>query len=260
MAEQLSFRLEPDLPRLPALEPMWPMEGAQPFDSARFLFEPSWHGRRALAFVGPARAPGGGEVRLVAGDGEELSSRLPELRGLGVRIAARSAVLDGELVVVDAAGRPDPVALEARLAGRRGRPVAYLVFDLLDVDGRPLLRLPLRKRRAELRRVLRPGDEVVVVPAISAEGRALHAAVVAQGIPGVLARDAASPYLPGVRSRLWRSIDARPDLVDVVAAPEDTPRDETGDGTGDESGTAPVLALFRRLPLEEEGDAAVDPR
>lgn len=248
MAEQLSFRLEPDLPRLPDLRPMLPVTGAQPFDSPRFLFEPSWHGRRALALVGPARSPGRGEVRLIGAHGEDLSATLPELGGLAVRVAARSAILDGELVVVDASGRPDTAALDARLRGERGRPVAYLVFDLLDVDGRPLLRLPLRKRRAELRRVLRPGDEVVVVPAIAAEGRALHAAVVAQGIPGVLARDAASPYLPGTRSRLWRSIDARPDLVGAAPAPAE------GEPAADVSGTGPVLALFRRLPLGDPGD------
>lgn len=245
MAEQLSFRLEPDLPRLPDLEPMLPVAGAEPFDSPRFLFEPSWRGRRALAFVGPARSAGRGKVRLVADGGADLASALPELQGLAVRVAARSAILDGELVVVDPSGRPDAGALEARLRGERGRPVAYLVFDLLDVDGRSLLRLPLRKRRAELRRVLRPGDEVVVVPAIATEGRALHAAVVAQGIPGVLARDAGSPYLPGTRSRLWRSIDARPDLVGVPA-----PAADAGPTTED-SGTAPVLALFRRLPLDD---------
>lgn len=250
MAEQLSFRLEPDLPRLPDLQPMLPVTGAEPFDSPRFLFEPSWRGRRALAFVGPARSAGRGEVRLIGADGEDLSATLPELQGLAVRVAARSAILDGELVVVDASGRPDAAALDARLRGERGRPVAFLVFDLLDVDGRPLLRLPLRKRRAELRRVLRPGDEVVVVPAIAAEGRALHAAVVAQGIPGVLARDAGSPYLPGTRSRLWRSIDARPDLVGAAPASDAAPREEAGDP----SGTAPVLALFRRLPLDEAGD------
>lgn len=249
MAEQLSFRLEPDLPRLPVVAPMWPVPGGEPFDSPAFLFEPSWHGRRALAFVGPSRRAGGGDVRLVDGDGADLTRLLPELQGVAVRVAARSAILDGELVVVDAAGRPDPGMLEERLAGRRGRAVAYLVFDLLDVDGRPLLRLPLRKRRIELRRVLRPGDEVVVVPAIAGEGRALHSAVVAQGIPGVLARDAASPYLPGVRSRLWQAIDARPDLVARAETPPPDP--DTAD-----SGTAPVLALFRRLPLDEGADEA----
>ena len=71
------------------------------------------------------------------------------------------------------------------------------MFDILHLDGVWLLRTPLEKRRATLKRVLRPGDEVVVVPAIAGEGRALHDAVSAQGIAGVLARRRTSPYLPG---------------------------------------------------------------
>ena len=95
----------------------------------------------------------------------------------------------------------------------RDGPVAFLALDLLHIDGRSLLGQPLVKRHEALRRVLRPGDEVVAVPAIATEGRALWDAVVAQGVAGVLARQRSSPYLPGVRSRLWRFIAAAPGAV-----------------------------------------------
>ena len=142
--------------------------------------------------------------------GADRTAALPELAGLAVRVAARSAILDGELVVVDGAGRADSAELARRLAGTAGRPVAFLAFDLLLLDGRSLLSQPLDRRRDALRRVLRPGDEVLAVPAIAAEGIALFEAAVAQGIAGVLARQRSSPYLPGVRSRLWRYVAARP--------------------------------------------------
>lgn len=247
--DQLSLRLEPDLPNLPnlpaTLRPMLPRLGAEPFDSAAHLFEPSWGGRRALAFVGPANIPGGGEVRLIDGEGRDLAPALPELAGLAVRIDARSAILDGELVVVDAGGRADEAELERRLGGGRGRPVAYLAFDLLHHDGRSLLSAPLFRRRDRLRRVLRAGDEVVAVPAIAAEGRALHEAVAAQGIAGVMARRRTSPYLSGVRSRLWRFIAADPSATG--AERDDMPAD---DGPADDApASAPVVALIRRLPL-----------
>jgi len=245
MAEQLSFQLEPALPRPGDVAPMWPVPCPDPFDSPDHLFEPTWGGHRVLAFVEPSERAGDGAVRLVDPSGLDLAERFPELAGLAVRIDARSAVLDGELVVVDVNGRADDDALRDRLAGRPGRPAAYLVFDLLHLDGRWLLGLPLEKRRALLRRVLRPGDEVVVVPAIAGEGIALHGAVSAQGIAGVLARRRTSPYLPGTRSRLWRSIAA--------GAPGETVK-AADDGHGQElpeTGTAPVLALFRRLPFEE---------
>lgn len=248
MAEQLSLRLEPALPRPGGVAPMWPTPASAPFDSPDYLFEPTWGGHRALAFVGPSDRAGGGEVRIVDPNGQELVDRLPELAGLAVRVAARSVVLDGELVVVDTRGRADDDALRDRLNGRPGRPVAYLVFDILHLDGRWLLNLPLERRREHLRRVLRPGDEVVVVPAIAGAGRALYDAVVAQGIAGVLARRRSSPYLPGVRSALWRSIVAGP------SAPGGGPAAHVAEPGADDpaTGTAPVLALFRRLPFDEE--------
>ena len=253
MPEQLSFQLEPVIPRPGDVAPMWPTPLPDPFDSSDWLFEPTWGGHRALAFVEPGESPGTGEVRVVDARGSDLAARLPELTGLAVRVAARSAVLDGELVVVDARGRADDDALRERLAGRPGRTVAFLVFDLLHLDGRWLLGQPLDKRRAALRRVLRPGDEVVVVPAITGEGLALHAAVSAQGIAGILARRRASPYLPGVRSKLWRAIPASApgDVAAAGALAGSGPETAPGEPEPFE-GTAPVLALFRRLPFDEE--------
>jgi bifunctional non-homologous end joining protein LigD len=252
MRDQLSLRLEPDVPTLPnlpaTLRLMLPRPLAEPFDSTAHLFEPSWGGLRALAFIGPAETAGSGDVRLVDGDGRDVAPSLPELAGLAVRVDARSAVLDGELVVVDAGGRADEVELARRLSGQPGRPVAFLAFDLLHIDGRSLLSAPLDRRREALRRVLRPGDEVVAVPAITGEGRALHDAAAAQGIAGVMARQRSSPYLPGVRSRLWRFIPAVPSAEGLGAAGA---AEAAGDGevAPETPAAAPVVALIRRLPL-----------
>ncbi len=250
VTDQLTLSLDAELPNLPeGLRPMLPRPLAEPFDSALHVFEPHWGGRRALAFVGPADQPGTGDVRVVDADGADVTTALPELAGLAVRVAARSAVLDGELVVVDAAGRADEAELGRRLAGRPGRSVAYLVFDLLHLDGRSLLGWPLRRRRETLRRVLRPGDEVVAVPAIPGEGRALHEAAVAQGIAGIVAKQVAGPYLPGIRSRLWRVIASG--TAPVAAGLEATAGDAEGDAPP-VSSAAPVIALIRHLPFEED--------
>ncbi len=252
MRDQLSLPLEPDvqpLPNLPdGLRPMLPRMIAEPFDSAVHLFEPAWGGTRALAFIGPAEDPGAGEVRILDGEGRDLGPALPELAGMAVRVDARSAVLDGELVAVDEAGRADPAELARRIGGGAGRPVAFLAFDLLHIDGRSLLSTPLHKRRNLLRRILHPGDEVLAVPAIATEGRALHAAAAAQGIAGVMARQRTSPYLPGTISRLWRFIATEPNPTPAAAANPDL-------GLGLEltepsaTAAAPVVALIRRLPL-----------
>jgi bifunctional non-homologous end joining protein LigD len=245
MADQLSLRLEADtLPELPDLRPMLPRPLPRPFDSDEHLFEPWWGGERALVAIGPAEAAGGGGVVIRDATGRDLAAALPELVGLAVRVAARSAILDGELVVVDAAGRADNTELARRLTGETGRPVAFLAFDLLHLDGRSLLSQPLVRRREALRRVLRPGDEVVAVPAIATEGIALFEAAVAQGIAGILARQRASPYLPGVRSRLWRFVAARPGT--------DTATGHDGAVEVASAAAAPVLALISRLPLDED--------
>ena len=107
MADQLSLRLEADqLPELPDLRPMLPRPLPAPFDSDEHLFEPWWGGERALVSIGPAELPGGGCGGVRDAEGRDLTAALPELAGLAVRVAARSAVLDGELVVVDAPAAP----------------------------------------------------------------------------------------------------------------------------------------------------------
>jgi bifunctional non-homologous end joining protein LigD len=249
MADQLSLPLDATadrLPDLPEIRPMLARPLPQPFDSDEHLFEPWWGGTRAIVSIGPADSPGAGDVRIVDAEGVDRTASFPELAGTAVRVAARSAVLDGELVIVDADGRADAEALAARLAGVSGRPAAFLAFDLLHLDGVSLLGQPLVKRRDALRRVLRPGDEVVAVPAIATEGRALFDAIAAQGLAGMMARQRQGPYLPGVRSRLWRFVPAAPGSVpasELASAPAEPAAT---------SATAPVLQLLSRLPLDDD--------
>ena len=248
MADQLSLPLDATIDRLPDLPDLRPMLARplpEAFDSDQHLFEPSWGGMRALVSIGPADQAGGGAVRIVDAEGVERTATLPELAGTAVRVTARSAILDGELVVVDSDGRADAAALQRRLDGGSGRPVAFLAFDLLHLDGSSLLGLPLVKRRELLRRTLRPGDEVVAVPAIATEGRALFDAIVDQGLAGMMARQRQGPYLPGIRSRLWRFIPA------VAGSVPDAELADAPEEPAAMSATAPVLAMLSRLPLDD---------
>ena len=181
-----------------------------------------------------------------------------DLAGIAGRVAARSAELDGEIVVVDEAGRLDEEELARRLSGEPGRSMSYLAFDLLHLDGRLLLHLALDRRRALLRQVLRPGDEVVAVPAVPTDGRALYEAVTAQGLRGIRARQRTSPYLPGVRSRLWRTVEVggvgASQLEQRVAAAQMAAATDIGGGAGGAGRSERVLSLIRRLPLEFEDE------
>lgn len=210
--DQLSLELEPRLPRLPGdLRQMLARPAAVPFDDPAWSFEPWWDGLRALAHVEDGR------LRLRDARGRELADRFPELLGLVDVVSGAPLVLDGEIVIPDGTGRGDPGALQRRLRPeggvRRARSrvgaATYLVNDLLVREGRTLLSAPLARRRRVLVETLRASDRVLVVPAIAAEGRTLYEASAAQGLPGVLARRADSPYLPGVRSDLWRQIRSR---------------------------------------------------
>lgn len=264
MVDQLSLRLDPDLPRLPtSLRPMLAVPTAEPFDSPEFLFEPAWGGRRVLAFFDPPSTVlrtddhwRSAAVRMVDEHGLDLVQRAPELEGVRNHLAAASAVLDGELVVVDRSGRADALALASRLRGNPGPPLIFLAFDIVHVNGRPLLAAPLARRREMLRRVLRAGEAALAVPGTVGEGRALNAAASEAGLAGVTARLRRSPYLPGVRSRMWRFIPGRASAaardiddrtltkVDGMPGPP-APPDADHDRT-------PMIALIRSLPLDSD--------
>ena len=206
-SDQLTFELEPKAPRLPTdLRPMLPRPAEVPFDDPAWLFEPSWDGLRALAYVENDR------LRLVDARGRDVTARFPDLLGLIDHVVGAPAVLDGEITVPDPGGTSDAEALQRRLRpedGVRGArsgagAAAYLANDVLVHGGRSLLREPLARRRKSLATALRTGERTVLVPAVAGEGRTLFEAIAAQGLPAMLARRADSPYLPGVQSDLWR--------------------------------------------------------
>lgn len=206
-SDQLTLELAASPTRLPTdLRPMLPKPAAEPFDDREWLFEPDWDGRPALAFVEASR------LRLIDSRGRDLVDRFPELLGLIDAVADPPTILAGQIVMTDAAGRPDGDALRRRLWPEQGGRVrgpaeaTFLADDLVVAGSRSLLRTPLAQRRKALDGALRSTTRAIAVPAVPEEGRTLFAAIAEQGLPGMLARRLDSPYLPGVRSDLWRSI------------------------------------------------------
>src|SRR6478735_2563122 len=116
---------------------MLAVTGELPDPPAGWAYEVKWDGNRCLATIT------GGSVRLAARTGNDATARFPELHGLGAALGDRSAVLDGEVVVLDASGAPS-----FQLLQRRAGPVQYLVFDVLWLDGRSTTDLPYTERRA----------------------------------------------------------------------------------------------------------------
>lgn len=212
MADQLAIELD-GFPS--AIRPMQAVSTEAPFRSEEYLFEVKWDGIRCVAFVDEK-----GRVRLQDRGLRDLTGLLPELQELGRRVEG-PAVLDGELVVMDSEGRPDYHLLRRRLSrGPEGSgkvALGYIAFDLLYAHGRSLLRWPLVRRRARLKRVATSGGPVFVPDHIETEGVELFEACLERGLEGVMAKHRDSPYVPGQRSPFWLKIQAvkRDDFVVV---------------------------------------------
>ena len=168
-----------------------------------WAYEFKWDGVRALATLQ------GGTLRLHARSGAEITAAYPELIPLGALLA--DAELDGEIVALDANGKPSFTALAERMhvreAGRAARlavtvPVNYMIFDLLRLEGVDLTPLPYAERRARLDRLDLLGERWLVPPSF-ADGPATLAAAREYALEGVVAKRLSSPYRPGVRSPDW---------------------------------------------------------
>src|SRR6266851_1169175 len=111
------------------------------------------------------------------------------------------SVIDGELVATDPDGRPDYTRLRRRLAGGAARkdeiPVAYLAFDALYLDEKPLLR-----------KAVEAGGHIFVPDHIEEDGVELFEACLERGLEGVVAKHIQSPYVPGQRSPFWLKVKA----------------------------------------------------
>jgi bifunctional non-homologous end joining protein LigD len=130
-----------------------------------WLYEVKWDGYRALGYV---RA---GEAKLVSRNGNELTARFPDIAKALVK-AARSpdCVVDGEVCALDESGRPSFSAMQQ---GKSGTPLVYAVFDVLEVDGEPLVDLPLTERRERLEALLDKRVRTVQVSSSFDDGETL---------------------------------------------------------------------------------------
>jgi bifunctional non-homologous end joining protein LigD len=195
------------------LTPMLAAIGELPrTDDLRWGYEFKWDGVRALAHVR------GGTVRLRARSGNDVTGTYPELHRLPDVLAGHDAVLDGEVVALDARGRPDFGLLQGRMhrtgpevAGMAAAaPVTYLVFDLLALDGESLLGRPYTERRERLDALGLVSDRWVTTPWFRGDapgvGDQVQAASLENHLEGVVAKRLDSPYRPGGRGPDWRKV------------------------------------------------------
>lgn len=184
--------------------PMLAMAGEPPAGPG-WAVEFKWDGVRAVTAVA------GDRLRAHSRAGNEVTAGYPELTILGELLGGRPALLDGELVAVDAAGHPDFGLLQHRMHLRSPDaelvariPVSYLVFDVLHLDGTALLDEPYDRRRELLDGLGLSGSRIRVPPAVTGvEGVQMLEVARMHGLEGVVAKRRTARYEPGRRSAAW---------------------------------------------------------
>jgi len=189
--------------------PMLATPAPVPPRGAGWAFEFKWDGVRAVV------AASGDAVRLTSRLGNDVTAGYPELAGIGALTGGRPVLLDGEIVTLDAAGRPNFGLLQDRMHVRRPTPelqaripVSFYAFDLLHLDGASLLAAPYDERRARLAALnpsgLEPAARVLVPPAFTdVDGDQLLEIARGHGLEGVVAKRRAARYETGRRSPAW---------------------------------------------------------
>jgi bifunctional non-homologous end joining protein LigD len=158
-----------------------------------WLFEVKWDGFRAIGRVS------GGEATLTSRNGNDLTARFANVaKELPKALKTPDAVLDGEVCALDEQGRSSFSAMQQ---GKPGTPIVYYVFDLLEVEGKPLLDRPLAERRERLEKLLDRRGRTIRLSETFDDGRALLEAAREQGLEGVIAKRADSRYAEGKRTR-----------------------------------------------------------
>ena len=193
--------------RAPA--PMLATSADRAFSREGWFFELKYDGIRAMVSVA------GEGVRITGRRGNDETVHYPEAQAIRAGIRARQAIVDGELVVLDADGRPSFERLQQRINVSREadarrlaveHPVTFVAFDLVQLDGRDLMATELRIRKKTLRETIVDAPHILFAEHVERDGVALFEEARKNGIEGIVAKRADSLYRPGLRTPDWVKI------------------------------------------------------
>ncbi|WP_281407145.1 MULTISPECIES: DNA ligase D [unclassified Mesorhizobium] len=185
----------------------------------RWIHEMKYDGYRILVAVG------GGEARAYTRSGLDWSGRFPSILAEARKLKVRSALIDGEAVVTDAEGRSSFQALQNALKGAPAS-IDFYAFDLLQLDGEDLTRLPLLERKEKLEAILPAKSPILrYSDHIQGRGEELLNRFCDAGLEGVISKLADSGYV-GARDGSWLKIKCikRQEFVLVGWTPSDKDR------------------------------------
>lgn len=198
----------PDLSKLPAatfpeqVRPMLSSVANAPFDGPGWTYEVKWDGYRAVAYRDKSKC------LLLSRTGRSFETKFPPVFE-ALRSWKVNAVLDGEIVALNDKGLPDFNHLQNWRSAADGD-LHYYVFDLLWLDGKDTMQLPLIERLNILKTLL-PEAHPVIKSSFSHSGPGIDffEAAASIGLEGIIAKRADSTYQPGHRSKAWLKIKAR---------------------------------------------------
>jgi len=200
------------------IEPMLARSAAKLPSSPDYVYEVKWDGLRAMISLDE------GEVRIHGRNRLDMTKQFPELLIPEQAFRATSGLFDGEIVCLEADGRPnfrDVIhRMQQRTEGAIERatakhPAVCYVFDCLYLDGRSIINEPLTRRREWLQDAIKK-DTPYRVSEVVEEGAAFFEAVKEMGLEGIMAKQRHSTYLPGKRSESWLKIKTRQTLECVI--------------------------------------------
>ncbi|MGI5292371.1 non-homologous end-joining DNA ligase [Nonomuraea polychroma] len=196
--------------RLPAYAPMLAQLGTlSSVQGPGWAVEMKWDGVRALAYLED------GAVRLMSRNGKNITAAYPELQLMAGATGGRPAVVDGEIVAFDEAGRPSFEALQPRMHQRnpaavarlaKAVPVTLMAFDILHLDAASSISLPYTERRQLLEGTFTPGYRWQVPTWFTDDATHALGSSRQLGLEGVVCKRMSSPYRPGKRSGEWTKV------------------------------------------------------
>ncbi len=188
--------------------PMLATLAETPPSGKEWIFEVKWDGYRTIVRIE------GGQAILRSRKGNDFTDRFAGVaRQVEKALKTPDAVLDGEVCALDERGRSSFSAMQTG----EGSALALYVFDLLELEGRPLVDRPLLERRAELERLLERRNRCVRLSEAFEDGEALLAAAEEQGLEGIIAKRGDSLYTAGRRTRSWLKVKTHGRQEFVVA-------------------------------------------
>jgi bifunctional non-homologous end joining protein LigD len=189
-----------DLPAAKArfVDPMKPRLVQTPPTAGDWIYELKFDGIRLIA------VRTGKKVSLLSRNKNELAGRFPEIVEAVKSLPARECVIDGEVVALDEEGRSSFQLLQAREMEGRKSPVYFYAFDLLQLDGKSLIGLPLEARKNVLEKLCADaGDPIRYSGVIGGDAKALLDEVKQRGLEGIVGKQRTSVYETGRRSGAW---------------------------------------------------------